>query len=163
MSILNSVLKVFVGDKSKQDVKAIMPLVDKVKSFEASLEGLSHDELRAKTIAFKAKINEGRKEVEEQILKLQEEADTTEDIDRKEDIYQEIDKLKDESYEATEVVLNEILPEAFAVIKETSRRFTENEQIEVTANDMDWNWIKKLWKRNSMTLLLVLKRSIRCH
>lgn len=137
MSILNSVLKVFVGDKSKQDVKAIMPLVDKVKSFEASLEGLSHDELRAKTIAFKAKIDEGRKEVEEQILKLQEEADTTEDIDRKEDIYQEIDKLKDESYEATEVVLNEILPEAFAVIKETAKRFVNNETVTVTANTFD--------------------------
>jgi preprotein translocase subunit SecA len=137
MSILNSVLKVFVGDKSKQDVKAIMPLVDKVKSFEASLEGLSHDELRAKTIAFKAKIDEGRKKVEEQILKLHEEADTTEDIDRKEDIYQEIDKLKDESYEATEVVLNEILPEAFAVIKETAKRFVNNETITVTANTFD--------------------------
>ena len=137
MSILNSVLKVFVGDKSKQDVKAIMPIVDKVKSFESSLEGLSHDELRAKTDAFKTKIEEGRKEIEEQINSLQEEADTTEDIDRKEEIYQEIDKLKDQSYEATEVVLNEILPEAFAVVKETAKRFVHNTSIAVTANTFD--------------------------
>ena len=61
MSFLNSVLKVFVGDKSKQDVKALSPIVDKVKAFESALEQLSHDELRAKTAEFKAKIAEARK------------------------------------------------------------------------------------------------------
>ena len=85
MSFLNSVLKVFVGDKSKQDVKATMPLVNEIKSFESALEALSHDELRAKTDEFKAKIAEARKEFEDQINALQEEADTSEDIDRKED------------------------------------------------------------------------------
>ena len=67
MSFLNSVIKVFVGDKSKQDVKALMPLVEKVKSFETQIESLSHDELRGKTIEFKAKIAEVRKEIEDQI------------------------------------------------------------------------------------------------
>ena len=115
MSILNSVLKVFVGDKSKQDVKALTPFVEKVKTFEKQLEALSHDELRGKTAEFKEKINEARSTFEDKISQLQEEAEATDDIDRKEDIYVEIDGLKDESYKATEETLNDILPEAFAV------------------------------------------------
>jgi len=137
MSILNSVLKVFVGDKSKQDVKGIMPLVNKIKSFENQLEALSHDELRAKTDEFKSKIEEARATFEDKIAQLQEEADNTDDIDRKEDIYVEIDGLKDESYNATEDVLNDILPEAFAVVKETAKRFVANETITVTASTYD--------------------------
>tara|TARA_R110002073_G_scaffold205294_3_gene364996 strand:+ start:11476 stop:14829 length:3354 start_codon:yes stop_codon:yes gene_type:complete len=137
MSILNSVLKVFVGDKSKQDVKAILPIVNQIKSFESQLECLSHDELRAKTLEFKSKIADARKSIEDQIIKLQEEADTTEDIDRKEDIYLEIDKLKDDSYNITEETLNSILPEAFAVVKETAKRFVNNTEIKVKANAFD--------------------------
>jgi len=137
MSILNSVLNLFVGDKSKQDVKGIMPLVEKVKSFEKQLEALSHDELRAKTDEFKSKINEARATFEDKIAQLQEEADASEDIDRKEDIYSEIDALKNESYNATEDVLNAILPEAFAVVKETAKRFVANETITVTASTYD--------------------------
>jgi preprotein translocase subunit SecA len=137
MSFLDSVLKMFVGDKSKQDVKSIMPLVEKVKSFESSLTGLSHDLLRAKTAEFKGKIAEARQPFNDRIETLQKEADATEDIDRREDIYQEIDKIKDESYAATEEVLNTILPEAFAVIKETAQRFKDNKEISVTANEFD--------------------------
>jgi len=137
MSILNSVLKVFVGDKSKQDVKALMPIVNQIKSFESQIESLSHDELRAKTLEFKSKIADARKSIEDEITKLQEEADTTEDIDRKEDIYQEIDKLKDDSYNITEETLNNILPEAFAVVKETAKRFVNNTEIKVTASTFD--------------------------
>ena len=91
MSLLNSVLKMFVGDKSKQDVKAIMPLVEKIKSFEKELEGLSHDALRQKTSAFKDKITEAKKSLQDEIDTLNLQAETTEDIDRREDIYQEID------------------------------------------------------------------------
>jgi preprotein translocase subunit SecA len=137
MSFLNSVLKVFVGDKSKQDVKAIMPLVEQIKSFEAQIESLTHDELRDKTIEFKSRIAEVRKASEEQIVKLQEEADNSEDIDRKEQIYQEIDALKDTSYEVTKVLLNELLPEAFAVVKETTKRFVNNTEITVKATSFD--------------------------
>jgi preprotein translocase subunit SecA len=137
MSFLNSVLKVFVGDKSKQDVKAMMPLVEKIKSFESQIESLSHDELRAKTVEFKSKIAETRKSIEEKISSLLEEADTCEDIDRKEDIYLEIDALKDESYAVTEETLNEILPEAFAVVKETAKRFVNNTSITVKATTFD--------------------------
>ncbi|WP_299251598.1 preprotein translocase subunit SecA [uncultured Lacinutrix sp.] len=137
MSFLDSVLKLFVGDKSKQDVQAISPLVDKIKTFEAALESLSHDELRAKTFEFKAIIAETRKPFNERKDKLKTEADATEDIDRREDIYQEIDKIEDESYEAVEQTLNDILPEAFAVVKETAKRFTNNTEITVTASPFD--------------------------
>ncbi len=137
MSFLNSVIKVFVGDKSKQDVKAMMPLVEKIKSFETQIESLSHDELRAKTLEFKSKIADASKETEDEISKLTKEADTTEDIDRKEDIYQEIDRLKDVSYKITEDLLNDILPEAFAVVKETTKRFVNNTTIKVEASTFD--------------------------
>ena len=83
MTLLDSVLKIFVGDKSKQDVKAIMPLVNKIKTFEAALESLSHDALRAKTTAFKEQIAEARKPYHETIEKLMAEAEATEDIDKR--------------------------------------------------------------------------------
>ncbi|EMQ95467.1 Protein export cytoplasm protein SecA ATPase RNA helicase [Xanthomarina gelatinilytica] len=137
MTLLDSVLKIFVGDKSKQDVKAIMPLVNKIKTFEAALESLSHDALRAKTTAFKEQIAEARKPYHETIEKLMAEAEATEDIDKREDIYQEIDGIKDTIYKVTEEVLNEILPEAFAVVKETAKRFVNNSEITVTASTYD--------------------------
>ncbi|MBT8245967.1 MAG: preprotein translocase subunit SecA [Winogradskyella sp.] len=137
MGLLDSVLKVFVGDKSKQDVKAIMPIVEKIKTFQKSLEALSHDELRAKTSEFKAKIAEARAHFNASIDELNTKAKNTEDIDEREDIYQEIDNIKDQIYKLTEDVLNDILPEAFAVVKETAKRFVNNTQIEVTANAYD--------------------------
>ncbi|MBC3757731.1 preprotein translocase subunit SecA [Hyunsoonleella sp. SJ7] len=137
MGLLDSVLKVFVGDKSKQDVKAITPIVDQIKTFESALEALSHDELRAKTAEFKAKIAEATKDIDEQIANLTKEAETTEDIDRREEIYEDIDKLKDVAYNLTEDVLNDILPEAFAVVKETAKRFVNNTEITVKANEFD--------------------------
>ncbi len=137
MGILDSVLKVFVGDKSKKDIKEIQPKVALIKKAEAALEQLSNDELRAKTLEFKTKINDARAKFDEQTKKLNAEADATEDIDKKEDIYQEIDKIKDSIYAATEKTLNEILPEAFAVVKETAKRFTKNTSVEVTASTYD--------------------------
>ncbi len=137
MTFLDSVLKLFVGDKSKQDVKSIMPLVEKVKTFGPALSALSNDELRAKTNEFKAKIADARKPFNNRINDLKTEADATEDIDRREDIYQEIDKIKDESYIASELVLTDILPEAFGVVKETAIRFTNNTEVKVTANEFD--------------------------
>ncbi len=137
MSFLNSVLKVFVGDKSKQDVKAISPIVDQIKTFEKALEALSHDELRAKTSEFKAIIAKANKPINDQIATLLAEAEETEDIDKREDIYLDIDKLKDEAYTITEGVLNTILPEAFAVVKETTKRFVNNTEIKVNASTFD--------------------------
>ena len=137
MSLLNSVLKVFVGDKSKQDVKAIMPIVNKIKTFEVQTQALSNDDLRSKTQTFKTTIESACLSIENSISKLYLEANTSEDIDRKEEIYQEIDSLKDDAYTKTQEVLETILPEAFSVIKETARRFVNNTSIEVTASSYD--------------------------
>jgi preprotein translocase subunit SecA len=137
MSIINSILKAFVGDKSEKDVKAIQPLVTKVKSFESALQTLSHDELRAKTSEFKSKIQQARAEKDAKIIALKQEAEQTQDIDAREDFYTEIDAIEKEAYEISEKVLNEILPEAFAVIKETARRFKENKSITVSASPKD--------------------------
>jgi len=130
-------LKAFVGDKSEKDVKAIQPLINKVKSFESALQALSHDELRAKTAEFKAKIQQARAEKDAKIASLKQDAEQTQDIDAREDIYAEIDKIEKEAYEISEKVLNEILPEAFAVVKETARRFKDNTTITVTATPKD--------------------------
>ncbi|WP_103070756.1 preprotein translocase subunit SecA [Aquimarina sediminis] len=137
MGILDSVLKVFVGDKSKKDIKEIQPKVELIKKAETALKGLSNDELRAKTIEFKDRINEARAEINSKIETLKEQANITEDIDKKEDIYSEIDSLKEEAYKTTEKALNDILPEAFAVVKETATRFANNQSIEVTASAYD--------------------------
>ncbi|MDP5044511.1 MAG: preprotein translocase subunit SecA, partial [Leeuwenhoekiella sp.] len=137
MGLLDKVLKVFVGDKSKQDVASIQPIVEKIKSFEAQLEKLSHDELRQKTTQFKAQIANALADNNAEQLRLQNEADENDDIDRKEEIYAAIDKLKDDAYAISEQVLNDILPEAFAVVKETAKRFYHNTSIVVTANSFD--------------------------
>ena len=137
MSFLNSILKAFVGDKSEKDVKSIQPLVAKVHTFEKALAALSHDELRAKTAEFKDKIKQARSEKDTKIESLKAEADNTADIDAREDIYAAIDVLEAEAYEISEKVLNEILPEAFAVIKETAKRFKDNTTLTVKASPKD--------------------------
>ncbi|MDO5607520.1 MAG: preprotein translocase subunit SecA [Capnocytophaga sp.] len=137
MSIINSLIKIFVGDKAKKDVKEIQPIVAKIKAFASHLEGVTNDELRAKTIEFKEKIKSARSVADTKIAELQEQANATDDIDRKEDLYTEIDKLNAEAYELSEKMLNEILPEAFAVVKETARRFANNQEITVTASPYD--------------------------
>ena len=136
MSILNSVIKLFVGDKQQKDLKILQPVVESTKKFEAEFAKLSHDELRGKTIEFKNKISTATAEFNSKIETLEEEAKSAE-IDRQEDIYAEIDNLKDEAYKISEEVLLEIMPEAFAVMKETAKRFVENEEIEVTATPFD--------------------------
>ena len=136
MSILNSVIKIFVGDKQQKDLKILQPIVAQVNAFEASLADLSNDALRAKTSEFKLKIAEATKAFNDKISELETEAENAE-IDRQEDIFTEIDSLKDQVYEASEAVLNEIMPEAFAVVKETAKRFVNNEEVEVTATTFD--------------------------
>ncbi|MFD0962633.1 preprotein translocase subunit SecA [Pseudofulvibacter geojedonensis] len=137
MSLLNKVLKVFVGDKSKKDLKDIQPLVNKIKKIEPTLVGISNDELRNKTIEFKAKINDAIADIKSKIDGLKTEIEDTSDIDKKEDLYTQIDKLNEEAYEISEKVLIDILPEAFAVVKETAKRFTENDTVSVTASAYD--------------------------
>ncbi len=134
-----SFLKKFIGTKSDKDIRELLPIVDKIKTIYPSIEKLSNDELRAKTLEFKAKINEATIEKEQKITELKDSIENNPemDMDEKEHIYEQIDILDRENYDITQQVLNQILPEAFAVIKETARRFKENETIEVTATQMD--------------------------
>ena len=118
MGLLNNVIKVFVGDKAKKDLGEIQPMVDLIKSKEAEISQLSLDGLRAKSDEFRARLKEAQAETNKQLEALSTEAESAQDIQRKEDIYAEIDQLKDALYEIEKTVLDEILPEAFAVIKE---------------------------------------------
>ena len=137
MGILDNVLKLFVGDKSKKDISDIQPIVAQIKKQESVIEKLSIDELRAKTTEFKNKIKADQKEIQDQINALEKESSEVDDINKKEDLYKEIDQLKDDRY-ATEVkTLEELLPEAFAVMKETAKRFKNNETLIVNATPFD--------------------------
>lgn len=136
MSIVNKVLKLFVGDKQQKDLKQLQPIVKRVLSFEGDFNLLSNDDLRNKSLEFKNQIKEATKPFDEEIEKLEAEA-VESDIDRQENIFKEIDRLKDSAYEASEKVLFDIMPAAFAVVKETAKRFASEEEIEVTASEMD--------------------------
>ncbi len=136
MSILDSVLKIFVGDKQKKDLKNLRPIVGQVRQFEEAIGALTNDELRLKSEEFKNQIKEATKSFEDKIVSLEEEA-LEAHVDRKEQIFTEIDALKDQSYEASEAVLANIMAEAFAVVKETAKRFTENTTNVVTATQKD--------------------------
>ncbi len=131
--------KKIIGDKATRDMKEINPYLKKIKEAYEHIKTLSNDELRAKTLEFKEKIAQYVKEEEEEIARLEKqiEEDVDLDINAKEDIYKQIDKLKKRSYEKSQEILNEILPEAFSVVKETARRFKENEYVEVTATEFD--------------------------
>lgn len=137
MGLLDSVLKVFVGDKTKKDIKEIQPFVDKILAVEPAMEKLSIDELRYKTVEFKEKIAFAKADTVQQIETLKQQAEAEQDIDKREDIYNEIDKLEDIAYEQGEVALNDLLPEAFAVMKETAKRFFHNSTIRVKATELD--------------------------
>ena len=137
MGILDNVLKLFVGDKSKKDISDIQPIVAQIKKQESVIEELSIDELRAKTTEFKNKIKADQKEIQDQINALEKESSEIDDINKKEDLYKEIDQLKDDRYVAEVKSLEELLPEAFAVMKETAKRFKNNETLIVNATPFD--------------------------
>ena len=137
MSFINSIIKVFVGDKSQKDVKALQPYLNKIKTFEKPLMSLTNDELRGRTAFFKEKIKQDRSEKDAKIAALKKEVESILDIDKREDIYIAIDALEKEAYDISEKTLMDILPEAFAVVKETARRFKDNSQIVVTATPKD--------------------------
>jgi preprotein translocase subunit SecA len=132
-------LKKLVGSKEKKDAKIYQPFVDKIKAVEASLINLSNDELRNKTLQFKAKIKAATSSLETEITDLEKSiaANPAMDFQEKDTIYNRIDKIKKEIDTTIEKVLEEILPEAFAVVKETAKRFAANDFIEVTATDFD--------------------------
>jgi preprotein translocase subunit SecA len=137
MGILDNVLKLFVGDKSKKDISEIQPMVALIKNQEAEIASLTIDELRSKTVEFKNKIKADQKEIQDQIDALELKSREIEDINKKEDLYKEIDTLKDERYAIEVKTLENILPEAFAVMKETAKRFKDNETLKVNATPFD--------------------------
>ena len=135
--MLGKILKLFVGDKSKKDLKTITPIIDQIHSFEDEIGKLNNDELRNQTSLFKEQIKSSISDVDEKIENLKIELEKTKDFDKKESLFTEIDKLNEEVYKINENTLNEILPKAFAVIKETAKRFVDNKEIVVTANEYD--------------------------
>ena len=137
MSLLNSVLKVFVGDKTKKDLAKILPIVEQINTHYKSFKDLSNDELRKKTLSFKNKLQSDLKHVNDQIQQIESGIKNIEDIDQKENLYQQIDDLTTESEKIITQSLEELLPEAFAVVKETARRFVENTSLSVMANEFD--------------------------
>ena len=132
----NDFLTKLFGNKSPRDLKEITPYVDKIKAVYPSIEKLSNDELRAKTEEIKKRIQdyvaEERKRVEELRVGIDDK-----EIDERESIWAEIDKIEKQITDKQEVILEEVLPEVFAIMKDTARRFAQNETVVVTANDFD--------------------------
>ena len=133
------IIKKFFGTKSNRDLNEIMPLVAKIHQAYEKIKLLSNDDLRAMTNQFRERIQAFIGQEDEQIatLKARIEAEPDMDVHEREKLYQQIDSLKKSVLEKTEQILLEILPEAFSVMKETGRRFKENEWVEVTATDRD--------------------------
>ena len=137
--MLNFLSKIFGGNKSQKDVERINPIVEQINKHYNSFSSLSNDELRGKTRIFQQKIKESLSEIDQQIEALNKQAEELDvaDIGGKDDIYREVDALRKKRNEQIEVVLEEILPEAFAVVKEAARRFTENTELVSTATELD--------------------------
>lgn len=137
--MIGVISKLFGGSKSEKDVKKIKPVIEQINQYFVQYQSLSNDELRNKTTVFKERIaahlNTINTSIEEK-KKAAEELPIT-DINGRDVYYREIDDLKTEKDKQLEVVLKELLPEAFAVIKETSRRFTQNATLECTATELD--------------------------
>ncbi len=139
--MIGAISKLFGGNKSEKDVKKIVPQVAIINQFFAQYQSLSNDELRNKTAEFKLRIAAHLGDIDQQVTEKKQAAEDLplEEINNRDIIYKEIDELKKDRDKALEVVLLEILPEAFAVVKETSRRFKENATLECTATELDKN------------------------
>ena len=132
----NQILKSLFGDKSSRDMKLIKPLVEKVKAAYPEIQKLTNDELRAKTKEIQAYIQNSAKEQKAQIDELKAKIEDT-PIDEREEIFAKIDKLDKEVLDIYEKALDEVMPVAFSIVKDTARRFAENEETVVTATDFD--------------------------
>ena len=135
MNFLALITKLF-GNKAQKDMRAIQPYVDKIKAEYEKIDQLSNDELRARSAALMAKIAERVADKKARIAELKANIEELE-IDKREKVYNEVDKLEKEIKENYKQVLDEILPEAYAIVKSTARRFAENEKVVVTATQMD--------------------------
>ena len=132
-----NIIKKLFGTKYDRDVNTYNPIIEEINEIYEGLSSLSNDELRDKTIQFKERIAEYLSDIDNDIKSIKEESEKEEDLARKEDLFAELDKIAEDRNKALEEVLKEILPDAFAVTKETARRFSQNETIEVTATDHD--------------------------
>ena len=132
----NKILQSLFGNKSTRDMKLIQPLVEKVKEAYPAIKALSNDELRAKTKEIQQYVQNSAKEQKDKIAELKAKIEET-PIDERENIFNAIDKLEKEALEIYEKALNEVMPVAFSIVKDTARRFAENEETIVTANDFD--------------------------
>lgn len=139
-----SISKIF-SSKTESDYKKLAPIIDAVNAVAENLKSLSNDELRNKTLEFRNTITEYLADTDAELNQLNEEAESNQEMDaaKKEDLYSRIDALKKERNKKIEEVLNEIQAEAFAVVRETARRFTENSELEVTATDNDRQLVLK--------------------
>ena len=135
---MNFFAKLF-GSKADRDLKEVRPMLDAILKVYPSIKELSNDELRAKTVEFKNRIAKEVEAEETELAQLRQRVSDEYDmpVEEKQNIYKRIETLEDTSYKKTQKVLDEILPEAFAVVKDTARRFAENDEVEVTANDHD--------------------------
>ena len=133
---LTKILTKLFGNKSSRDMKLIQPLVEKVKAVYPEIQQLDNDQLRQRTKDIQQKVQQSAKTQKEEIDRLK---GTIEDtpIDERAEIFAQIDKLEKEALEIYEVALNEVMPEVFSIVKETARRFAENEETVVTATDFD--------------------------
>ena len=132
----NSILKSLFGDKSTRDMKLIQPLVEKVKAVYPEVEKLDNDSLRARTQEIRHMVQSSAQSQRDQIAELKSKIEDT-PIDEREGIFNQVDKLEKEILDIYEQKLNEVMPEVFAIVKETARRFAQNEQTVVTATDFD--------------------------
>ena len=132
----NEFISKLFGNKASRDMKEIQPWVEKIKAAYPEIEKLSNDELRAKTEELKKYIKDSAVEENKKIEELKATIETT-DIEKREPIFAQIDKLEKEVLDKYEKALNDVLPVAFAIVKDTARRFTQNEEIEVAATDFD--------------------------
>src|SRR5690349_5176612 len=137
--MIGFISKIFGGSKSEKDVKAIMPLVTKINQNFEAYQLLTNDQLRYKTVFFRERIKEHLKDIDAQIAETNKRADDLpfDDLIGKDTVYQEVDKLKKDRDDKIEEILKEILPEAFAVVKETAKRFKENTELVADATELD--------------------------
>ncbi len=137
MSILNKVLGLFLGNKYEKDIKELVPYVEQINNEYESLYELTNDQLRDKSVELKKSIMDAIKSDEDEINLLKSKAEAEEDVYVKEETYNEIDKLEKQIEKKLEGILDQHLPLAFAIVKETARRFKENEELIVTARQYD--------------------------
>ncbi len=137
---LNKIISKFLGNKSERDMKEITPVVDKIKELYATFHTFSNDELRKRSDILKEKIQAYIDEERKELSALKEQGEDPDvDVNLKEEIYTKIDKLENDIDDKFEIILRESIPEAFSIIRETARRFKENESVEVTASEFDKN------------------------